>query len=217
MGKLFDFNWLIYPCTGHQYSVIVTDISKLNVQSFTELINPIHFAPKSELEIKQLLFEYTQLWEYACNAAVEYRLNYSVLNFNENVLKQFVCKHKGKCPILYRFLSNVVSFPTSEAIVESWGSTIDHLNKTKPHTIEITSEDLTDTGTVDKFTFIKLNGPPPGLDKNKKILKTALHLMFKDDFAKHFIHTGQNLNTTSKVVNRIMNGDGDKILPCFLN
>ena len=53
--------------------------------------------------------------------------------------------------------------------------------------------------------------------KIKEILKTALNLMFKDDFAKHFIHTGKNLNVTSKVVNRIMTGDGDKILPCFLD
>ena len=194
MRKLFDFNWLIYPTSNDHCNV--TDVSELTVHTFTDIIGPINFAPKSEIEIKQLLFEHHQLFEYACVSAVEYRSKYSVQDFIQNLLKQFVYKHKEKCPILYRFLSNVVSFPTSEAIVESWGSTIDHLNKSKPHTKEVTGEDLTDTGTVDKLTFIKLYGPLPGLAKNKTMLKLALNLMFNGDFAKQFIHTdGRNLKS----------------------
>ena len=124
-----------------------------------------------------------------------------------------------KCPLIYRFLSNVVAMPTSEEIVESWGSCIDHLHKNKPHTMEVTGmQDLTsDTGTVDKFAFIKLNGPPPGAARNVKILKAALNVMFQYNFAKHFKHVG-NLNITSKVVSRIVNGtDQDSVLPCFIN
>ena len=115
---------------------------------------------------------------------------------------------------MYRFLSNVVAMPTSEAIVESWGSCIDHLHKNKPHTMEVTDgrQDLTsETGTVDKFAFIKLNGPPPGAARNVKILKAALNVMFKGNFPKHFIHVG-NLNTTSKTVS-IVRGPRDVTLP----
>ena len=76
---------------------------------------------------------------------------------------------------------------------------------------------MEDTGTVDKLAFIRLNGPPPGLKSNKKCLKAALNLMFKDGFAKHFQYTGKSLNITSKVVSRILNGENQSILPCFLD
>ena len=77
-------------------------------------------------------------------------------------------------------------------------------------------QDLTsETGTVDKFAFRKLNGPPPGTARNVKILKAALNVMFKGNLPKHFVHVG-NLNATSKTVSRIVNGtDLDSVLPCF--
>ena len=82
--------------------------------------------------------------------------------------------------MLYRFLSYVVSFPTSEAVVKSWGSVIDHLNKNKPNTKEVI-DNLVDTGTIDKL---------------------ALNLMFQDDYSKHFLHlNGQNLKATFLVKN----------------
>ena len=111
-------------------------------------------------------------------------------------------------------MSFVVAFPTSEAIVESWGSTIDCLNKSKRNVLEV--QNVHETRTVDKFAFIRLNGPPPGLKSNKQILKAALNLMFKDGFSKHFTHKGQSLNITSKVVNRITESeDKQLVLPCF--
>ena len=45
----------------------------------------------------------------------------------------------------------------------------------------------------------------PSAAWNVKILKAALKVMFKDNFAKHFTHSG-NSNVTSKVVSRIRNG-----------
>ena len=87
--------------------------------------------------------------------------------------------------------SFIICFPTSEAVVESWGFSIDHLNKTKPHTKVVV--DFSDIGTIDKMVFIKLNGPPPGFRKNTKMLKSALLLMFNGDFASHFVHSGQKL------------------------
>ena len=78
----------------------------------------------------------------------------------QNMLKQFVNKYGSKFPILYSFLYYVVSFPTSEAVVESWGSSIDHPNKNKPRAKEVIG--LDNTGTIDKLAFVRLNDPPLG-------------------------------------------------------
>ena len=142
-------------------------------------------------------------------------MNQSSELFISTVLKKFVFKNKEICPVIFKFLSFVVSLPTSEAIVESWGSTIDYLNKSKRNTYECL--DSKDTGTVDKLAFIKLNGPPPGLKTNKKMLEYALTLMFKGPYSSHFIHLGKNLGTTSKVMTRIVNGDKSTVLPCFFD
>ena len=214
LGELLDFSWLLYPSTNRHYS----ELKDVTIDTFKQFLNPFHFVSTKDDDIKQLLFEYTELCKYAFKAACDHRVNYSLLTFNHHVLKQFVSMNSEKCPLMYRFLSNVVAMPTSEAIVESWGSCIDHLHKNKPHTMEVTDgrQNLTsETGTVDKFAFIKLNGPPPGAARNVKILKAALNVMFKGNFPKHFIHVG-NLNTTSKTVSRIVNGtDLDSVLPCF--
>ena len=71
--------------------------------------------------------------------------------------------------------------------------------------------DLSDTGTIDKLAFIRLNGPPPSLAKNKMMLKAALQLMFNGDFAKNLLHNGQKLKTTSIVIERILNSE-----PCLV-
>ena len=113
-------------------------------------------------------------------------------------------------------MSYVVSFPTSETVVESWGSVIAHLNKNKPNTQDAV-DNLVDTGTIDKLTFIRLNGSPPGLKNNRQMFKTALDLMFKGDYSKHFLHlSGQNLKATSLVVETILTSEA-RVLPSFLD
>ena len=116
---------------------------------------------------------------------------------------------------MYSFLSYVASFPTSEAVVETWGSSIDHLNKNKPHAKGVIG--LDDTGTIDKLAFVQRNGPPPGFHQNRRLFKSALQLMYKGDFTKDVLHVcGRNLKTTSLVIERIMNSN-DNILPCFMD
>ena len=106
-----------------------------------------------------------------------------------------------------------MSFPTSEA--ESWASSIDLLNKNKHHAKEVIG--LDNTGTIDKLAFVQLNGPPPGFQQNRRLFKSALQLMYKDDFTTDFLHVGgRNLETTSPVTERIMNSN-DNILPCFMD
>ena len=63
MGKLFNFDCLIYPNScGHG---LVTNITDFTLKQVSDLIKGIQFAPNSENEIKQLLFEYRQLFKFA--------------------------------------------------------------------------------------------------------------------------------------------------------
>ena len=70
------------------------------------------------------------------------------------MLKQFVQNDKENlCSELVKLLSFCVAFPVSEAIVESWGSTISHLYAIK-HNPSEPNNDLQETGTIDKLTFV---------------------------------------------------------------
>ena len=82
------------------------------------------------------------------------------------------------CAELVNLLSFCVSFPVSEAVVESWGSTISHYYGIK-HNSKQPDDDLQQTGTVDKLTYIRLCGPPSGKSSNRRFLKAALHKYFK--------------------------------------
>ena len=95
---------------------------------------------------------------------------------------------------MFNCLSFAVCLTTSKAIAQSWGSYINHHFKTKPNTKGL---ELENTAAVDKLTFVRLNGPPPGLSLNRKICKSALALMFKGDYATYFWHIGRNLKPSS--------------------
>ena len=102
------------------------------------------------------------------------------------------------------FMSAVVAFPVSEAIVESWGSVIDNVISNKIAFKEADSPDITDM--TEKVVFIKLVGPSPGAASNRKLFKRALILMYDGtDFAKHFTVKSRK-GFTSKVVGRITSG-----------
>ena len=73
----------------------------------------------------------------------------------------YVLEFKHDHPQLVRFLSFVVCFPVSEAVVESWGSSLEYIYK-KKHNVQ-DGIGLAEVGTVDKLAFIRLNGPPPAM------------------------------------------------------
>ena len=217
IGKLLNFNWLLYPnCCLHSY---VTDLKILTLEVFTEMLKRIYFAPKADswiwcIDVNQLLFEYRQLHKFAYEVAVEFHKENSVHSefINICLLKQSVLKNKEYVKTLFNFLFFAVCLPTSEAIVESWGSSIDCLFKIKPNTKK--GLELENTGTVDKLAFIRLNGPPLGFSL-KWIYNSALALMFKGDYASHFLHIDRNLKATLIVVDRILSSN--EALPNFLN
>ena len=93
------------------------------------------------------------------------------------LLKRFVQAYP-ECSDVIKLMSFCVSFPVSEAVVESWGSTISYLYGNK-HTPKEHIDDIVNTGTIDKLTFIKLNGPPPGMMKNRDLLKRALQVHYE--------------------------------------
>ena len=130
------------------------------------------------------------------------------------LIKKFVSENRTQCNELIRLISFCISFPVSEAIVESWGSSINHLYSIK-HNPGEHHDDLKEPGTIDKLVFVRLNGPPPGTLNNNKLFDVALNLQFQSSYPKHFTNTSKFSRATSKVVAKIANATNAVVLPCF--
>ena len=100
------------------------------------------------------------------------------------------------CSIFYPFL---FVYQHQKQLLRAGVHPLTTFLKQKPNTKE--GLELENTRTVDKLTFIRLNGPPPG------IYKSALVLMFKGDCTSHFLHIGRNLKATLIVVDRILSSN----------
>ncbi|GBN92499.1 hypothetical protein AVEN_247051-1 [Araneus ventricosus] len=95
----------------------------------------------------------------------------------------------------------------SEAICESWGSTIDEIVQKRPTAID---GDDAAVGTTDKRMFIYSNGAPPGHKAVRKLLKAAIATMYGPNFHKHFVNSTSPLMSqylTSTVIDRIANSE----------
>ena len=225
IGKILNFDSL--------YSVDINELSILmnprNIQKFQDddshcvvvdkdkffdIINSLPFV--NQIDKSYLCVQYNRLIKFVYDALLKSAArNDDDLTSTVNLLKRFVNEFGQDCPELVHLLSLCVSFPVSEAIVESWGSTISHYFTIKHSTTEPIN-DLKETGTVDKLTYIKLCGPPPGRTSNRRLLKAALHRHFKSDYAQHFVNSDRFDRATSKVVTRILNPvNSYNILPCF--
>ena len=184
-----------------------------------EVLNDLPFI--NQINTRSLYPQYKALQDFAFATLMESAKSGSDddgLTSTRHILKQFVHndRHDNHCAELIRLMSFCVCFPVSEAIVESWGSTISHLYAIK-HNPKEPSDDLLETGTIDKLTFIRLCGPPPGMKNNRKLFKCVLMDHFKcSDFGKHFANTTKFERVTSKVVERIITPDTSNILPCFI-
>ena len=56
------------------------------------------------------------------------------------------------------------------------------------YAIEQPNNDLQETGTIDKLTFVRLCGPPPGMKSNKVISMCPIKEHYKSDFGGHFMN-----------------------------
>ena len=180
---------------------------------FNQVIDNLPFA--SQLDRKHLYVQYNYMLSSVFDVLSEsITRGDDELSGTVKLLKTFV-NEQTHCNALVRLLSLCVSFPVSEAIVESWGSTISHYYDIK-HNPGEPNDDLKEPGTVDKLTFIRLNGPPPGKASNKKLFESALCKHFNSvDYARHFINSERFSRVTSKVVTRILNADECNVLPCY--
>ena len=213
MGKLFNIHNLLFPSTG-----ILSTMNPLNIESKEDLFGLLDNLPFSDKVDRQTLYvQYTTFIELIKKEIKD--IKSAGLFFNKcrdpvvKILKKFV-NLQPECLDLIKLLSLCISFPVSEAVVESWGSTISHLFSNK-HSPKEPINDVTNTGTIDKLAFLKLNGPPPGMLKNRDLFKKSLEVHYKGDYSSHFINrTGIN-TLTSKVVHRILEPPAEKIFPCF--
>ena len=65
----------------------------------------------------------------------------------------FVCDMGDKLPVITKLFSFSICFLISEAIVESWGSSLDAVYHKKLNTHD-PIDDLKDPGTVDMLAFV---------------------------------------------------------------
>ena len=197
-----------------KYDTCTLDMNPRDITSSAEfylIVNKLPFANK--LDIKQLYVQYKHLIKFVIGKLESAVENDDELPTTTHLLKLFINEDKECCG-LGRLLSFSVCFPVSEAIVESWGSTISHFYSIK-HNPSEPNDDLTETGTVDKLTFIRLCGPTPGMYSNRNLFATALSQHFSSNYAKHFVNTAKFNRVTSKVVERVLNPDKSSVLPCF--
>ena len=88
------------------------------------------------------------------------------------LLKQVLGKlDDDTMPEVKHLMSYIVTFHISDAIVESWGSTLDSLISNKVAFKESNTVDIVDV--TEKFAFIKLVGPAVGSSAKREIIQAG--------------------------------------------
>ena len=101
-------------------------------------------------------------------------------------------------------MSCIVTFPVSEAIVESWVSMIDKVINAKVAFKVSVNQDSIDITEI--FVFIKVVGPCAGATSNRKLFKRALINVRREGLRKHFMRP-YGKGFTSKVVSKLSSWD----------
>ena len=212
LGCLMDLDFLFYPVVDYKTNPFQIE----NRELFYDLINALPY--KDKVVCDSLYFEYTEFLRYAASKAEVLRFKSKLHTLNSPyLLKLFVSEMGVRLPKVTKLISFSVCFPVSEAIVESWGSSLDAVYHKKHNTYDPV-DDLNETGTVDMLVFIKLNGPKPAMKSNSNLLKSALIEMKGVDYGKYFQHSvDPKLNASSKVVKRVLNPNPEHVLPWWRN
>lgn len=150
---LFNFEYLIFPRSDVTNKI-------LDLSNFLEILNVLPCVPPSKEEGKELYFEYTVLFDWVYETVKECQESETYFE-NKTMLKNAVNALKSEIPKLTSFLIKILSIPVSEAICESWGSTIDKYFSKRPNTAD---GNETTIGTTDKHMFIYTNGPPSNIN-----------------------------------------------------
>ena len=197
---LFDPAPYVYPS-----NLFPTKDPLSDIECFVEFITDIPFVSKSEDEAQTLLFQLCEARKLLLNcvsilrkSGIREQISYPM------IIKQVYNElNQDTCAEARHFMSCVITFPVSEAIVESWGSVIDTIVSNKVAFKESATPDMADI--TEKFAFIKLVGPMAGATYNRKLFKRALILMYGGDYVKHFRKTHCK-GFSSKVISRLSSG-----------
>ena len=200
--ELLDPSPYFYPSNNFSTKEPLDD-----VKTFKDFIKIIPFIPNEENFIGTLFFQLTEIKKIMLNLIGSYRAtgDQELISNTQKLLKQIYGKADADSMAEARyFLSCVVCFPVSEAIVESWGSVIDKVISNKVAFKESSDESADIT---EKVVFIKTAGPTAGAVNNRKLFKRALTLMYKgSDYPKHFMRPHGSKGMCSKVVSKITDG-----------
>ena len=160
-----DTSSYFYPSNMHS-----VDDPFSSIDTFSEFVDDIPFVSKNEQERETLLFQLCTMRSELVDLATQVRIKGNVDHLRtEKLLKDVYSKlDQDTLSEVKYFMSAVVAFPVSEAIVESWGSVIDNVISNKIAFKEADSPDITDM--TEKVVFIKLVGPLPGAASNQKII-----------------------------------------------
>ena len=146
-GKLFNFHSLLYPCTGE----LMVEMDPLNIETSEDLfavLNNLPFIDKVYTHYMYPQYKMFLKFVHAKCSLLKQDPGCCFANYRDltvSFLKGFVNERGTECSDLARLMSFSVSFPVSEAIVESWGSTITHLYSLKHN-------DVAETGTFDNLS-----------------------------------------------------------------
>ena len=155
-----------------------------NQINFLSIITSIPFISKKEDDLKTLYFDLCQIKEFMMIELINNRSR-GEISETRHLIKKAYNKLNSNCSKGCYFMLKVVCFPVSEAIVESWGSVIDEIVKSKRIFKEQVDSESTDN--TEKLCFIRLNGPESGKINNRKLFKRALCLMYNgSEFESHF-------------------------------
>ena len=119
---MFDFDFLIFPRNDR----INIDCFFDTFDNFIEHVSNLSFIPHS-LESKKLLyFDSKQIISYMVKYITDSRNKNEIVTMT-SVLKNAYNNCFEESTTGCNFSSYIVSFPVSEAIVETWGSVIDRI------------------------------------------------------------------------------------------
>ena len=200
--SIFDPTPYFYPQSDCSTNEVLSDFASF--ESFFEKMP--FFVSKEEDYKRTLYFQLKETRKVFFKLITSYREKNSDVKINtSSFLKLLYSKLDvdNMAEVRY-FMSCMITFPVSEAVVETWGSVIDRVIANKIAFKE--SESVETTDTPEKVVFIKLIGPPAGASSNRKLFKRALTLMYKgNDYGKHFM-APYGKGIVSHVIERLTSG-----------
>ena len=180
---LLDPTLYIYPRTDFS-----SDDPLASFQTFKTFIDDIPFLASDEAGYKKTLyFQLQELRKKTLQSVLTFRghvnEDLNIVSFLKLLYNSLDIDTMG---VVRYFMSCVVAFLVSEAVVETWGSVIDKVISSKISFKE--SEDIEKVDITEQIVFLKLVGPSIGATSNRRLFQRALTLMYNGrDYPKLFM------------------------------